>query len=813
MTFRRKLQLVIISLLLTVEVLTFVAVLATTRDNLVEQTEQKLLGAVDILATALENRHEELVASVRVLTADFGFKRAVATADGPTLLSALGNHGARVNAGLAAFVSASGELVVSTQSALSQEVLRASGITGLATDMGDVEPQKGAEQAHPIVILQDHAYQVVMSPVRAPQLIGWVVMGFEINDALAQRFQALINVDLAFMSLDSVSTDNRVLASTLGVVDRGVISRSEHLHLTGEDVVHESLATGDFMFTAHRLSMLGQDNFSVILANPLDSIAKAFAQIRFRLLLILLFAIALSWVGALMLARSVSGPLYKLSKVARKISHGDLHQSIAVGGGAEMETLARAFVDMQSGIRDQQAQILHQAHHDSLTDLPNRLLLTDRINNAVARAKRHGRRFALMMLKLDGHRDIDETIGHEISDQLLAVVSQRMKSIARISDTVARIGNDEFGILLEETELDWVPDIGDRLFRLFSQSVEVDGLELRVGVSIGYVLFPDHGDEAELLLRRASVALSAAIDLDGLHLAGYQAGTDEQQMLRLRLSNDLRQTIAQGGLTLNYQPKRNFHDRQALAVEALVRWIHPELGFQPPDEFVELAERIGCIQDLTSYVLSTVIDQIREWRSDGLDVVTSVNLSAHDLANSALPATVKKLLGEANVPARNLILEVTESAVIKDAGFAHQVMTGLRDLGVALSIDDFGTGHSSLTQLRSMPIDELKIDKSFVMELDQKKGDQIIVNSTINLAHNLGLKVTAEGVENLASQALLESYRCDLMQGYLLSRPLDPAAATQWLKDYQHAADAQSDVEPLSTIGAENVHKMRQSQL
>ncbi|MEO1203701.1 MAG: GGDEF domain-containing phosphodiesterase, partial [Pseudomonadota bacterium] len=334
---------------------------------------------------------------------------------------------------------------------------------------------------------------------------------------------------------------------------------------------------------------------------------------------------------------------------------------------------------------------------------------------------------------------------------------------------------------LEESGVDDACKAAERITSMFESPIHFDNMQVRVDISAGIVAFPEHGDTAETLMRRADIAMYAAKDLEKMSYSVYEPGRDEEHLRRLRLSNDLRTALRTNALTMHYQPKVDLRTNEVCSVEALVRWIHPEFGFLPPDEFIPLAEKSGHIKELTAYVLRTVMRQMRVWKEKGLDLTVAVNLSAHDLLDDTLPSTIAALLRDHGLSAKALILEVTESAVMKDAAYARGVMARLREQGIRLSIDDFGTGQASLSQLKSLPVDELKIDKSFVRDLTDNEDDKVIVLSIINLAHNMGLEVTAEGVETEDSRRLLESFECDVIQGYLISKPLADSDLTAWL--------------------------------
>jgi predicted signal transduction protein with EAL and GGDEF domain len=364
---------------------------------------------------------------------------------------------------------------------------------------------------------------------------------------------------------------------------------------------------------------------------------------------------------------------------------------------------------------------------------------------------------------------------------LLCEVGERLGTVVGPQASVARLGGDEFGIVLravpERAALERVAqDIGDALERPFT----ISGTRLDVGASVGSALFPEHGTDADTLIQRADIAMYAAKKAHADHVV-YSSGHDQHSPERLALVGELREAVASGGLVLHYQPKIVLESGQVDGVEALVRWPHPERGLLAPDEFIPLAERTGLIRPLTTLVIEQALAQCRAWHAAGWPLVVAVNLSARSLQDSHLPDDVARLLADAGVEARWLQLELTESMVMEDRARAVEVLDRLHAMGVGLSVDDFGTGYSSLAYLKRLPVGEIKIDKSFILHMAVDGNDALIARSTVDLGHNLGLKVVAEGVETPAAWAQLAAMGCDIAQGYLISRPLPAEDLSRWL--------------------------------
>jgi diguanylate cyclase (GGDEF)-like protein/PAS domain S-box-containing protein len=433
----------------------------------------------------------------------------------------------------------------------------------------------------------------------------------------------------------------------------------------------------------------------------------------------------------------------------------------------------------------------YRSLHDDVTGLPNRALFGERMDRAIAAADPTADPRGVLLIDLDEFRQVNDTLGRESGDALLLGVAERLRDAARDSDTVARLEGDEFGILLSgNTDVETAEGIAWKIREAFVQPFVVDDHILDVRASIGIAFFPQHGRATADVLRRADLAMNQA-KRSGSGLGVFIAEPEDQTARRLTLLSELRDGIARGELVLHFQPKVELLPTpHTTAVEALVRWQHPTEGLLMPDRFMPEVERSGLIEPLTNWVLEAALHQQRTWRDAGVDLAMAVNISARSLGGgSDLPDVVARLTEEWGIAPSRLILELTEDALI-DAD-VPDVLDLLHAMGVRLAIDDFGTGHSSLVYLQRLPIDQIKIDRSFVMNLASAPSDAVIVRSTIDLAHNLGLTVVAEGVEDEVALGMLGEYACDSAQGYLFSRPCAPDELTRWLADSPYGAQAE----------------------
>jgi diguanylate cyclase (GGDEF)-like protein len=466
--------------------------------------------------------------------------------------------------------------------------------------------------------------------------------------------------------------------------------------------------------------------------------------------------------------------------VATRIEGKARHTVLLVLAGLALlwAALFRLVAGASRRLRRQSEENAHQATHDALTGLPNRTRFLRALEETVAGDERA----AVLLLDLDRFKEINDTLGHHTGDLLLRQVGPRLRQALPAGALVARLGGDEFAVLIQGVRdgahaLDVATSVTDALAQPFA----LDGTTLHTEASIGVALLPDHGDDVTTLVQHADVAMyEAKRGHTGAQL--WTAADDPSRAGRLLLLGELPRALERDELVLHYQPKLCLATGRPVGVEALVRWQHPDRGLLPPAEFVALAEHTGLIRDLTLWVLEHALAQCRRWRDEGLDLQVAVNLSAANLLDARLPNDVARLIVAAGVPPSALALEITESVAMTDPTRAREVLGVLRSMRVSLSVDDYGTGHSSLAYLGRLPVTELKIDRAFVTGLARDATSAAIVRSTVELAHNLGLKVVAEGVEDEVVLERLREQGCDLAQGFHLSRPLATDDATAWLR-------------------------------
>lgn len=768
-SFQARIAGVLIMLLLIVVFAVFIAVKAATQDAVRKQAQAQLEVGTRVFEGLLEMRGKRLRDAVQLLSTDFGFRDAVASADSATIRSVLLNHGARINANDMFLLGMDGTVMASTVA----QIPEGSPFPYIQA----LRDLKGRNQSMLIVPLQGQPHLLVESTVLAPLPIARVVMGFSMDGDLAQELRSLSGLQVSFLSLvqkqpgQMISTQPETLFDSL---------RSVMMNPPSNEMQMTEHHSQSFLSKTLRLGSNSDSEVVALLQSPLDQAMQAFAPLDKTLFWITVVALVGSLVGALLLARSLSQPVSALAQAARRIGEGDYATPVVLDRRDELGLLASAINSMQSGIAERELQLAHNALHDPLTGLPNRALVMERLGSAVVAQ----RPVALLYLGIDNFRAISTNVGLEGVEQLLRIISGQLQEPLRPGDTVARLSDNEFLLLVQNAETDSAVAVADRLQRLLVKPQRIGEQDIAMDACIGIAAYPANGDSATELLRRASIARQDAAQLPG-RLQVYVDGRDVAHLRQISLIRDLRQAARNGELSLHYQPKLDIRNGRVTQAEALLRWQHPQFGSVSPAEFILLAERTGSIQILTNWVIEDALRQLAEWAQRGLILQVSVNISADDLLGNDLADRVAALLKLYRVPAEQLIFEITESAIMREPEQSLKVLNRLRDFGISLSVDDFGTGYSSLAHLKRLPVQELKIDQSFVRDLDETSEDAVIVRSTIEMSHNLGLKVVAEGVEYEHSLRLLERWHCDTAQGYLISRPLNAIAFEAWISQAQ----------------------------
>ena len=503
----------------------------------------------------------------------------------------------------------------------------------------------------------------------------------------------------------------------------------------------------------------------------------------FNYLIFAIIALFLFFIAAILLSMQwmIFTPIEKVTLALRSKAFNIERPNFESSKTLEVGRLIDAFIEMDKEVTHRQNALEHQAMHDHLTGLPNRFLLNQRIEYLLLDSEKRHAPFVLFLMDLDFFKDINDTLGHAAGDSLLIEVTKRIQLLIGKSDTLARLGGDEFSIVLPDTKKKDASKLANTVLAQMSHPFEINGQKVNIGISIGIVSYPDDGQDIETLLQYADMAMYNAKQ-KRIGYSFYESILNIYSKTRLDLIHDVAVALEENLFETYFQPKLNAISGDICGAEALLRWNHKELGFISPEKVVEAAERSGFIHKLTLRMLENAISQCSLWHRAGFKLTISVNLSVRDLSNEALTAEVKTLMDQYELEYSYLTLEITESGMMENLAISLEVLNKLNALGVKISIDDFGTGFSSLAYLKRLPVDELKIDKSFIIEMNENSDDKKIVSSTINLGHNLGLKVVAEGIETQKVLDLLQTMGCDQMQGYFIGKPMCSEAFWEFYK-------------------------------
>ncbi len=781
-------------LLLLVQAASYTAIRASLGQHARNELPAQLRVAERVLQSLLMRNAQKLTEGARLLAADYGFRSAVQSGDVDTIASVLDNHGARIGATEAALLGTD----FSLRAASGRD---AKDLAVVTTRLAAKAAKAGA--ANEIALLGGRPHQVVLVPLKLPVLAGWVLMGFPLDPQLASDMKDLSAKDVTLLARSEAGARWVAILSSLPSPQAVQLAQQPWdsgagPNRTASGMEPVTIAEEEFGVRATWLTAPDSAAGSAVVALVSLSIDEAVRlphDLQIGLLVITLLGFAVFVFGSLYTARRVSQPLRALAAAAERLGGGDYGtKMLGLKRADEIGDLANAFETMRASVSDKQAQILKLAYWDSLTGLPNRVQFRDAVIQAVAEAQAAAGRaaegpaddagpppgVAVLMLDLDRFKHVNDVLGYRIGDLLLGRVGERLaQQMVRGGDLVARLGGDEFAVLLRGGNAALAESVAQRIAAAFDVPLTLEDHTIDMGAGIGMACWPQHATDADVLLSRAEVAMYAAKRRTEGPLM-YHAAIDAASAQTLSLLTELRQALERNELRLYLQPKLILGTSRVGGAETLVRWQHPQRGLVPPMEFIPFAEQTGFIRQMTMWVFE---EAARHWlllQAEGIPLILSVNLSTRDLLDTELPQKFDALLVKHRVPAEAFCLEITESAIMDDPQRALGTLNRLAGLGFKLSIDDFGTGYSSLAYLKRLPVHELKIDKSFVMSMETDQDDAKIVRSTIDLAHNLGLTVVAEGVENAKVWELLRELNCDEAQGYHMGKPMPADQFHAW---------------------------------
>ncbi len=762
--FQAKLIAFAATILVAVQLLSAVAVYVSTRNSAIENLREELAATERVFLNHLDNTTRNLVETTSAVTLDFAFRSAIAQGDEQTKRSVLENFRDRVDADRVFLVSLDNKITVDTgrESAGARvfpfdDLIEQADINGFSSD---------------IVMVDDRLYELVIVPVLAPDAIAWIAFAVEINDALATEIRDLAPFPTWVSFVYSQGASLKLSASTATGGERSLLQDyiAGEPRLSAEPTLVE-VGDGTFVTAATEIQGPGrQIKVSMLFHSTIDAALAQTRELLLQLAALLIAALALTLAGAILLARTITKPVRELTAAAGRVRQGDYGAAVGYSRKDEFGDLSDTFNKMIADIQTREKTISHQARHDALTELPNRREFLRMVNEQAAMNRKIP--FAAVIVGLERVQEMNSSLGFVVGDRIIKGVADRLKSHVAEGDMVARIGGDEFGLMLIGDN--WVKG-GEAMLTGLIKTVEqpITAREGNVDVNLrfGLAYYPEHGDDGAGLVMSAELAMYKA-RLGGKSTHIFDPVADRPRPEALMLMGEMRKGLDAGQFSLVYQPKVDVATGKIVGAEALSRWSHPQMKDLSPDTFVPLAEQTGNIRYLTRWMLQQAASDCARWREMGLDMKVSVNLSAKDIATGEIVMVVSRMLVDNGIPAEAVTLEITESALMDEPEEALATLDSLSAMGLSVSVDDFGTGYSSMSYLKRLPANELKIDKSFVLDLATSREDEVIVKSTIDLGRNLGLSVTAEGVEDQNGFMKLREFGCTIAQGYHISRPL-----------------------------------------
>jgi len=731
-----------------------------------------------VLERVLESNRRLLTNAAQVLALDYGFREAVGTNDAATIASALENNGTRIGARLVELVSLDGKVIAATGPDAAAGTVFA--------HQALLEHAGATEHRETIAVERGHVYQLVMVPVRLPLPVAWIVMGFAIDDASVHELASVTGLDVT-LALNRGGAWRAAASSLDPAAAAGALA---HLGNAGAE------RNADVVVYTRTLETDAATPVTVVLSRSLEAVRAQFAALRNLLIGIALASLTLTAVAAFWLARNITRPLQVLTTAIESIRGGRYDTPFSLKRRDELGVLAEGLEHMQHAVESRDRDIRTLAYTDRLTDLMNRTAFTEALAQALAAREQP---IAVAIINLRRFRRINECLGYAVGDEVLRQIALRLGDGPKLSVALARLGADQFAAVTPLGPGASVEYWGTQLLERLVQPVLVSTQQIDISAVVGLASAPRDASDADELLRAADLAVeSARRDNRGLKVydATLRVATREQ----LSLLGELQRAIDAHELALAFQPKLKLGTGELVGAEALVRWRHPTRGLLMPSAFIPFAEQTGFIRKLTRWALREGARIASSWAEDGEPLNVSVNMSADDLADPGLDQYLRQTLSETRLPGHLLTLELTESGFIGEPTQALARLELLKTLGIKLSIDDFGTGYSSLSYLTRMPVDELKIDRSFVIAIAGSPQATAVVQAAIEMGHSLGLSVVAEGIEDKGTAADLAALGCDVGQGYVYAKPLFLEDFVAWRRAHDAATARIEVVAPSETV-------------
>lgn len=798
---------VYLGLLLAVQGTTYWVIHHAIDRNARQSVAESLLSGEALLQRMLQQQQDALQQATRALAEDASLQHAIDHAQTEDVIAALHSHREAVRANVT---------LLTTPTFVPQG--QTEDTPGTALALAALLPVLTSPQAAPahapamrVAHIGTQIYQVTAMPIvsahGAPTPRAWVLMATRIDSHLLQELHSLSGLDVALLTPPPSGKRWQVLDATLPAASWPQMAQAWEIGPQRGSLSQPTFHVADDEFSARAFTLSdlqGQDALRAVLMRSVDQAIAPYRQLKMTLLgLSALGILAFGLVG-MFSARRITAPLRELSSSARQLGRGEYESEIASDFDGEIGELAQSFETMRQTIQAREGELRRLAWQDPLTELPNLEQFRRDLRQAVGHAQQRGVPCAVLLLDMDRFKQVNDLLGHRFGDRLLRAVAQRLHD--GLHDTphgqpnkghipvLARLSGDEFGILLPGADADAAWPVAQRILADFERPLTLDGHTVDLGAGIGIAASPAHGLDADTVLSRAELAMNVAKQQHAGAIRYHEGLLGATPSSSLTLLGELRTAVDDSQLRLFLQPKVTLATGQVVGAEALVRWQHPERGVLSPVGFVPFAEQTGFVRLLTRWMIDEVARTAQTLSQQGLAMKLALNLSTRDLLDPELPQRLEDAIARHQLAPDSLVLEITESAIMDDPERAMHTLHRLRAMGLRLSIDDFGTGYSSLSYLKSLPVQELKVDRSFVMSMAADEHDAKIVQSTVELAHSLGLSVVAEGVENLATWELLQVLGCDEAQGHLIAKPMPARQFAAWVQGWQAPQSAHADV-------------------
>lgn len=798
-SLKQQIIVIFLTLVLGIQLVGLIPIQRAIDKNVRSLVTKELEVGEKVVLNLLGSNNQNIINGAKILAADYGFREAISSHDQETILSALTNFQSRIRADIAIFQGVDNDTIAVSGDLTEQEAMPV--VQHL------ISQYSASSQTLQFEILNDTPYQLVAVPIKAPIVIGWMVIGFEIDDALAQKINELSGLQVTFIQhVQNKPWHTKV--STLGTDDQRVIQNyfaqaSKEVAINREMDVQGELYETKFLV----LHDDAENKLIALLQRSITAEISQYQELKFSLLILTILGLGIFSVAIIYVSNYIAKPIARLSENAKQLEFGNYEAAIISDRKDEIGELSKSFNAMREAVATREEKVKRLAFWDEVTGLPNRAAFIQQLEASITSHRNRNLSLTVLVLNLDRFKEVNKILGRDMGDELLSQVAKKIKAEMRADDVVARLGADEYGVLLSALSADLALLVADKLKKAFELPFDVNEQKIDVSAGFGIAVFPQHGETDEALLHNAETALNVSKQRKSgvvVYHPQFDAGTQEN----LTMATDLKSAIQAHQLVLYLQPKINMQTKQGYAAEALVRWMHPEKGFIFPDQFIPFAEQTGLIQGITLWMLEEACRVHVALKQEGIPLTIAVNISTRDLIGSDFPEKIEHIFRRHHVTFDAISLEITESSIMDDPVRAEATLQRLSQMGLKIAIDDFGTGYSSLGYLKRLPVQELKIDKSFVMNMANNENDAIIVRSTIDLGHNLNLKVVAEGIENIEAWDLLAKMGCDYGQGYFMGKPMPEKEFQAWLVHWENQSKQMVE-ETTSSAKKATVHKIK----